>query len=342
MPSGVVQDLLRNGTAILLDGGLATQIESMGYKLDSDLWSALLIKTHPRVIVEAHKRFLQAGSQIIITSSYQGSKEGFMEVLQCNETEAVALLKSSVELAKIARAEYLLEYPGGSKPPLIAVAASCGPYGAILHDGSEYTGNYSHMRERAVNIIENFHRDRLALLDSTGADIIAIETIPSGMEAKILLHLTKTLKTPYWISYCCKDGFHLSDGTKLFDVVREFVDEKNCVAIGVNCCSPDHVDSLLTEARRALGSKHKPIIAYPNSGETWDSHEKHWAVDNTENDRKNTFEQNCCKWVEHYGVSIIGGCCRVNSMQIAKLKSALQIRGALKEQAADEKILVTT
>ena len=327
--NGVIHDLLRNNPVILLDGGLATQIESMGYKLDSDLWSALLIKTHPRVIVEAHQRFLQAGSQIIITSTYQGSKEGFMHVLQCNETEALALLKSSVELAKSARAEYLSEYSKGSNPPLIAVAASCGPYGAILHDGSEYTGKYSHMGERAANIIENFHRDRLALLDSTGADIIAIETIPSGMEAKILLRLTKTLKTPYWISYCCKDGFHLSDGTKLFDVVRHFVDEKNCVAVGVNCCSPDHVDSLLAEARRALGSQRKPIIAYPNSGETWDTHEKHWTIDDDENGRENTFEQNCCKWIEHGGVSIIGGCCRVNSMQIAKLKSILQIRGVL-------------
>ncbi len=63
----------------MLDGGLATAMESRGADLDDDLWSAKMLIDAPEMIRQVHANFLKAGADIIATASYQASFEGFAQ-----------------------------------------------------------------------------------------------------------------------------------------------------------------------------------------------------------------------------------------------------------------------
>ena len=157
---------------MLLDGGLATQLEAQGCDINSTLWSAALLQSDPQAIIDAHHAFLEAGAECIETASYQASRAGFRELGLSND-EADDLMRSSVELAKRARDEL------GSD---VLIAASLGPYGAILHDGSEFTGDY----DVSIDVLREFHTERLSVFDNSDVDVLALETIPSLEEARVL------------------------------------------------------------------------------------------------------------------------------------------------------------
>ncbi len=149
----------------MLDGGLATQLEAQGCDINSTLWSAALLQSNPQAIIDAHHAYLEAGAECIETASYQASRAGFRKLALSNN-EADDLMRLSVELAKRARDEL------GSD---VLIAASLGPYGAILHDGSEYTGDY----DVSVDVLREFHTERLSVFDNSDVDVLALETIPS-------------------------------------------------------------------------------------------------------------------------------------------------------------------
>ena len=111
----------------LLDGGLATALEDLGNSFTSELWTGELLESAPDQIREAHAAFVRAGAEIIITSTYQVSFPGCIAKGWTHQEVADAL-KNSIQLARNAKAP--------------KVAASIGPYGAYLADGSEYRGNY--------------------------------------------------------------------------------------------------------------------------------------------------------------------------------------------------------
>ncbi|MEQ8206754.1 MAG: homocysteine S-methyltransferase, partial [Woeseia sp.] len=215
--------LLADGRPIVLDGGLATELETQGHDIGSALWSAALLSTQPDAIVAAHRAFLDAGAEIIISASYQASIEGFT-ARGFSEGEAEELIIRSVELACTARRQYCDANPGLARVPL--VAASIGPYGAAMHDGSEYTGAYK------VDAVElrAFHQRRLTLLERTNADLLACETIPNVLEAKTLASLLQESRLPAWISFCCRDEQSISDGTRLREVCALFRDHPRVLA----------------------------------------------------------------------------------------------------------------
>ena len=195
--------MLAAGKPVLIDGGLATQCEAAGHNIDGELWSAQLLQSNPRAIVDATRAYLDAGSRIVSTASYQASRHGLMasglSVEGANE-----LILSSVDFARQACDEYLGDNPAADHP---LIAASIGPYGAILHDGSEYTGDYAISDED----LWAFHEERLLLLDSSDADLFACETIPSGREAAVLANLLEDLSKPAWVSFSCRCLLYTSD-----------------------------------------------------------------------------------------------------------------------------------
>ncbi|MEX2496018.1 MAG: homocysteine S-methyltransferase, partial [Woeseia sp.] len=206
---------LERHSPIVLDGGLATQLEAQGHDLGSALWSAALLRSNPQAIAIAHRAFLEAGAECIISASYQASRGGFMS-LGLSAADADGLIASAVETAIAARDAFLRERPSTEPAPL--VAASVGPYGAVLHDGSEYRGNYGIGREA----LRAFHGPRLRLLDDCGADVLAAETIPDRIEADVLAELLETVKTPAWISFSCRDERSISDGTPIAEAAARF------------------------------------------------------------------------------------------------------------------------
>jgi len=297
--------LLASGRPVLIDGGLATQCEAMGHNIDGDLWSAVLLQKNPRAIVDASLAYLHAGAEIITTASYQASRQGQMATGLSAE-EADESIVSSVVLAQQARDEFLRDNPATHRMPL--VAASIGPYGAVLHDGSEYTGAYDITEQ---DLFE-FHRNRLELLDGAGADLLACETIPSFVEAKVLCELLRTANCPAWISFSCQDEQHLCDGASLAEAAALFLGHQAVLAVGVNCVQPQLLLPLIQVIKDAVPDK--AIVVYPNSGEVYDAEGNSWS--GTVTDLQ--CELSAQAWIDA-GATLVGGCCRVGPEQIAAM-----------------------
>ncbi|MGC2652501.1 MAG: homocysteine S-methyltransferase, partial [Mycobacterium sp.] len=272
-------------TVLISDGGLATELEARGRDLSDALWSARLLVDAPNEITAVHAAFFRAGARIATSASYQASFEGF-SAFGLGRDDTARLLRRSVELAVTARDE---------AGPGRWVAASVGPYGAALADGSEYRGRYG----LSVQQLESWHEPRLQLLAEAGADVLALETVPDIDEAEALLNLVRRLKVPAWLSYTV-DGERTRAGQPLVEAFALAEGIPEIVAVGVNCCAPDDVLPAIEMAAKTG----KPVIVYPNSGERWDDKRHAWLG-------PSRFSAALAgQWVAA-GARILGGCCRV-------------------------------
>jgi homocysteine S-methyltransferase len=303
--------ILEQQKIILLDGGLATELEARGAQLNDDLWSAKILQSNPELIADVHLAYLETGADIITTASYQATFQGFEKMgIKAEKAEQLFLL--SVELAVKARDEFWERVKDKTQRPKPLVAASIGPYGAYLADGSEYSGNYGLSTEELIT----FHEARVALLASTETDLLAFETIPDLQEAEALLKLLEKYPTSLaWMCFSCQDGIHLSGGESFAEAIALLERFPQIVGGGINCTAPEHILSLLKSVQTIST---KPLLVYPNSGEKWDAHNNCWLPGQEEVHWTRQVEA----WVEA-GAQIIGGCCRTSPDDIATLKAQL-------------------
>ncbi len=283
---------------MILDGGLSNALVARGHDLSDDLWTARLLRDDPDEIGAVHRSYFEAGAEVATTASYQASVAGF-ERAGLSRTAAGELIRRSVQVARDVRDEVA---PDG------LVAASVGPYGAVLADGSEYTGRYGLSAAR----LRDFHLPRLELLASAGPDLLAVETIPDVDEAAVLVPLLDEMGLPWWLSYSC-DGLFTRAGQPLADAFAVVASSPSVVATGVNCCAPDDV---LPALRVAASTSHRPGLAYPNSGQGWDSGTHTWSGDTSYDVAL------APAWVAA-GASYVGGCCQVGPSDIAALATLL-------------------
>ena len=298
--------VLASDEPIVLDGGLATELESRGHDLSDALWSARLLVEEPEAIAIAHLAYYLAGAAVATTASYQASFEAFAD-RGIGHDDAAGLMRLSVALAAAARDVYLAfgGESGAPGQPDLFIAASIGPYGAMLADGSEYRGRYG----LTVGELRAVHRERLAVLAATDADVLAVETIPEVEEAVAVAGLVaETPGAAAWISFSCADGGHLRSGVPIEDAVRAIDGSPGIVAVGVNCTPPEHIDELVA---RIAAVTHLPIVVYPNSGEGWDAQTRTWI--GTPGGRVDRVAAR--RW-QAAGARLIGGCCRVTPDQV--------------------------
>lgn len=300
---------LERDAPVILDGGLATQLESMGFEIGGALWSASMLASNPRAIIDAHRAYLDAGAECIISASYQASRQGFMSS-GYSADEADKLIVSSVELARKARDEYLADNPGVEYEPL--VAASVGPWGATQQEGLEYTGDY----EISDQELGEFHASRLRLLDNAGADLLAVETIPNFREAQILCDLLDDVSTPAWVAFACRDERHMSDGSSLWAAIGLYSEHPNVLAVGINCTPPEFIQPLIAEVRSAAPDK--AVVVYPNSGEIYHAENNSWSGTACNFDT----DFDVAGWYAA-GAKLIGGCCRTGPAHIAATRARL-------------------
>jgi len=293
---------------LLLDGGLSNELESQGHDLNHQLWSARILEEAPEAIVAAHLAYLESGAQCITTSSYQATFNGFMAI-GFNRAKAEKYILKSIQLAEEAIEQFMKTGFKGDKP---FIAASIGPYGAYLADGSEYSGNYGVSDEE----LRDFHESRIRLLDCSNADFFACETIPSYQEAKVLSEILTNTKKSAWISFSCKDELHLNDGTPIVECAALFADHPNVFAVGVNCTAPKYVSELIKALKTSSGSK--KIVVYPNSGEAYNADSKSWLGMSDHN----SFALMAKEWAG-IGADIIGGCCRIGPEHIKSIAAIL-------------------
>lgn len=303
--------LLAGGGTVVLDGGLATELEAGGADLSDALWSARLLAEDPAAIVRAHRAFFRAGAQVATTASYQATFEGFAH-RGIGRAAAGALLRRSVELAQEARTAALEERgDGGDRRPLL-VAASIGPYGAYLADGSEYRGRYG----LSGQALRAFHRERMATLLEAGPDLLACETIPELEEGQALVALLDELGGTGWLSFTCRDGGHLRSGVPVEEAFALADGSPRVRAVGINCTAPQDVPELIARASAVTA---KPIVAYPNSGEAWDPAARRWVGE------AGAVGAGAARaWVSA-GARLVGGCCRVTPAQIAGIAGACSL-----------------
>jgi homocysteine S-methyltransferase len=296
--------IARGDKPLILDGGLATELERRGFDVSGTLWSAGVLLEAPEAIEQLHVDYFAAGAACVISASYQASYEGYGEA-GIPEDDTTALLTQSVALAQRARDR---AGPGATQR---YVAASVGPFGATRHDGSEYHGDYG----LSVDELIRFHERRFAVLAGSGADVLACETIPSLDEVWALMHLLGDHPaSEAWVSCTSPDGLRTAHGEALRDVAKCLDDIPSVVAVGVNCLPPDHVLTAIGELRRGTA---KPIVVYPNSGEHWDAVARSW----TGNPGTWVVEL-ADKWYAA-GARVIGGCCRIGPGTIEALARRL-------------------
>jgi homocysteine S-methyltransferase len=287
----------------VLDGGMATELEGRGFDLSSPLWSAQVLESSPEAIAAIHREYLEAGADCLITASYQVSVEGFEEMgLDPNDAANAAeqAFRRSVAIAEQVRREYQAVSP---RP--IWIAGSMGPYGAMLHNGAEFHGNY----DVPFDTLVHFHRRRIAVLAETNADFFAFETVPSLEEAQaILAALAPFRDLPAYVSFSCRDATHVSHGESLRSCGEFLEKQPQIIGIGVNCTHPDLIASLVGELAAVT---RKPIIVYPNAGEQWDGERRCWVGDR----QSQGFDSLARQW-RSAGAQWIGGCCRTGPEHI--------------------------
>ncbi|WP_020501115.1 homocysteine S-methyltransferase [Sciscionella marina] len=281
---------------LVTDGGLATELEARGHDLSDPLWSARVLLEQPEAIAEVHRAFFAAGAVIATTASYQASFEGFA-ARGLDAAQTGNLLRRSVELARAAApSDGIRRY----------IAASVGPYGAVLADGSEYRGRYG----LGIPELAAWHRPRLETLTEAGPDLLALETIPDLDEAAALVRLLPGLGVPAWLSFTIAGG-RTRAGQPLAEAFALAAEVPEIVAVGVNCCAPAEIPEAVALATEVTG---KTVVVYPNSGAGWNAETGAWTGDS----RFSAVQAR--SWIEA-GAGIVGGCCRIRAGDIAELAS---------------------
>ena len=294
---------------VVLDGGLASELEARGHDLSDRLWSARLLISDPAAIEDVHRAYFAAGAEVATTASYQATVPGFVAA-GLDPAAALAAIKTSVAIARRARDAHAAAT--NVDPAGLLVAGSIGPYGAMLADGSEYRGDY----DPGPTALRDLHAPRMEALLEAGADLLAIETIPTLREAAVLVGLVDELGATAWVSFQCRDGASTAAGEPIAEAIAVGQDAAGLVAIGVNCTAPRHLPTLLASA---AATTDLPLIAYPNRGDRWDPASRRWVADPGDG-----FDPAAvAALAADAGAGWIGGCCGTGPADIAALARAL-------------------
>ncbi|KAH8374482.1 uncharacterized protein LOC110176874 [Drosophila serrata] len=307
-------------------GGFSSQLaKNVTEEVDGDpLWGSRFDATNPGAVVQTHLDFLRSGADIILTNTYQSSVEGFTKYLGLTEAEGIKLMETSVALAKKAKEQYLRATGVEESSTFPLVLGSIGPYGACLHDGSEYSGNYANRVTK--DELKEWHKTRIWSCVSAGVYGLALETLPCQLEAEAVTEFVIDLcvKTTFWVSFQCKDESHLASGESfataglaIWRLVKSRKAEDRFLGIGVNCVNPQFVTPLLTSLIEAVGADERPpLVVYSNRGEIYDAELGEWT---------GTGEQ-VAKFVPEWlnlGVRIVGGCCRVYPADVLEIRKCV-------------------
>jgi homocysteine S-methyltransferase len=322
-----LDDVLTARGTLILDGALATELEARGHDLNHPLWSAKILKDDPASIEEVHYDYYLAGADVAITASYQAATLGLTDHFDMDEEEGKDLIKRSVHVAQSARAK---AYDNGVDASLkLLVAGSVGPYGAYLSDGSEYRGDYI----RTEKEFQDFHRPRIQALIDAGADLLAVETIPSMLEIQAILSLLQSdfPNAVAWLSCTAHSAEALCDQTPWEEVLRLLDGHRDqIIGFGINCVPMAMANATLEYLSKltTLG-----LVCYPNSGEIWDAVTKTWhgerpdegltSEQSAKNDKALAHEFR--QWTQN-GAKMIGGCCRCGPAFVKAMSKTLEIQ----------------
>lgn len=294
--------LLEEHEVVTLDGGLATELERAGANLDNPLWSGLVLRSQPELILQCHQSYFEAGAQVATTASYQLTHEG-MRAAGLDSSDFGPLMARSITLAREAARDFGV------------VAGSVGPYGAMLNDGSEYTGDYDVSEEA----LKAFHLPRIRALSEGAVDVIALETFPSLAEALAAVEVVSEVgSVPCWVSLTCRDSNTTASGEPLHACAQSLSQFPQVSAVGVNCVSPEVA---IGAVELLHDSTDLPVVAYPNSGERYDASDGSW-----DKRPSHMTAAQISRALVDAGATIVGGCCRTDPRWISAARKEYRRR----------------
>lgn len=306
------KDYLENNYPLILHGALGTEMEALGYDISGKLWSAKYLLEKSEVIQELHETYVAAGADLITTSSYQATLPGLVEA-GLTEKAAEQIIALTVRLAKAARDKVwgALNETEKAKRPYPLISGDVGPYAAYLANGSEYSGDYGKI---TINELKDFHRPRIQILLDQGVDLLALETIPNRLETQALIELLaeEFPEAEAYMSFTVQIPDAISDGNSLAEMAKLVSQSNQILAVGINCSSP----LLYNQALSFLENTGKALITYPNSGEVYDGDSQTWKSKDKD---ALTLVEHSKYWHAHFGVKILGGCCRTRPNDIKSL-----------------------
>lgn len=306
------KDYLENNSPLILHGALGTEMEALGYDISGKLWSAKYLLEKSEVIQELHETYVAAGADLITTSSYQATLPGLVEA-GLTEKAAEQIIALTVRLAKAARDKVwgALNETEKAKRPYPLISGDVGPYAAYLANGSEYSGDYGKI---TINELKDFHRPRIQILLDQGVDLLALETIPNRLETQALIELLaeEFPEAEAYMSFTVQIPDAISDGNSLAEMAKLVSQSNQILAVGINCSSP----LLYNQALSFLENTGKALITYPNSGEVYDGDSQTWKPKDKD---ALTLVEHSKYWHAHFGVKILGGCCRTRPNDIKSL-----------------------
>lgn len=304
--------ILAESQLLITDGAAGTHLESMGCDLNDDLWTAKILKDNPELIKKLHRDYFQAGSDFGVTVSYQATIEGYINK-GLNREQAIDLIKTSATLVLEARDEWWEQEGKADNRRYPITAASIGPYGAYLADGSEYRGDYELSKEQ----LRQFHKERIEILWNQGVDLIAAETIPRLDEALVIAEIVQELNAQCWITFSAKNESQICNGQDIVECVQALEPFNGVVAVGLNCTAPQFIGALVEKINNETA---KPIVVYGNLGNSYDADSKTWC----EHDKNGaTSYLNYAQQWKSLGAKIIGGCCGTTPNEIKQIFSKL-------------------
>lgn len=297
-----------NNKILVLDGATGTAIQK--YNLEDSCFlgnkgcNEILNLTKPEVIKEIHLKYIEAGADIIETNSFNSNRISLSEYNL--EERSYEFAKKSVELALEARDEYFKKT--GKK---VWVAGSVGP---TSKSASIPTGDIPYERQISFDELKEAYFEQIKGLIDGGVDIILIETIFDGINAKaaviaceeVFEKIERTL--PVMISATVNKQGKLLSGQSIESLVvaldRDFI-----ISFGLNCSFG--AKDLVPLIKKLEKFTNKYISLYPNAGLPNENGEYDETPEKMVEDLKELVKEKC--------VNILGGCCGTHFAHISAI-----------------------
>ncbi|KAH7126313.1 Homocysteine S-methyltransferase [Dactylonectria estremocensis] len=339
---------------LILDGGLGTSLEAkygVTFSRATPLWSSDLLVSDPATLLACQKDFGDVPVDILLTATYQVSLHGFAGTRSDRFPDGIGaesvppFLDDAVAIAQKA--------VGAHEASSSRVALSCGPYGACMIPGQEYSGKYDTAHDSPA-ALEAWHRERMQLFGGiadvgTRVGYVALETIPRLDEIVAMRRAVASTPTlsglPFWTAILSPgDAMTLPDGSSIEAAVEAMLDPALSASvpwgIGINCTKVHKLDGLLRVFESAVArmvddgrAKSWPaLILYPDgtNGEVYNTTTQKWELpEGAKPQDRGPWEVQVAEAVRateergQWPTIVVGGCCRATNDDIAKLKGHL-------------------
>ncbi len=272
---------------IIFDGAMGTMLQSKN--LPKDVLPESFNLTHPEVITDIHRQYLEAGADVITANTFGAN------LLKFSEDELKAVIDGAVNCANKAREGFENKY----------IALDLGPLGRLLAPFGDLSF------EEAYRIFA-----KTIKLAEDRTDLIIIETMNDSYETKAaILAAKENSNLPIFVSNVYDEHEKLMTGADAKAMVA-MLEGLGVDAVGLNCSlGPDKMLSILPTFAKYSST---PILIMPNAGLPKVVDGK-TVFDVTEDEFVS-----CMEKAADMGARVVGGCCGTNPHYIKKLASALK------------------